>query len=91
MNRPSLSNIKLEVARADLAYVAVFIDLAKHGVISKEKAEEIVGFDIPESLPDSSFSEKYKALLEQRKKSQPKAAASKKASAAAHEKEKEED
>ena len=43
MNRPSLSNVKLEVARADLTYVAVFVDLFKAGVITQEKAEEITG------------------------------------------------
>lgn len=75
MNRPSLSALKLDVARADLSYVAVFIDLYKHGVIPKEKAEEIVGFDISDSLPGSSFAAKYKALKELRAKAASKAAA----------------
>lgn len=68
MNRPSLSALKLDVARADLSYVAVFIDLYKYGVISKEKAEEIVGFDISDSLPGSKFAEKYAAQKEAQKK-----------------------
>lgn len=88
MNRPSLSNLKLEVARADLTYVAVFVDLFKAGVITQEKAEEITGLKL-DNLPDSSFAKKYaatKAPVEPKK-----AAAPKKAPAPAPEKEKEED
>lgn len=88
MNRPSLSNLKLEVARADLTYVAVFVDLFKAGVITQEKAEEITGLKL-DNLPDSTFAKKFaatKALAAPKKE----AKASKKEAAPAKE-EKEDD
>ena len=59
MRRQSLNAVKLEVARTDLTYVAVILDLYKHGVVEKAKAEEILGFDIDDSLPGSSYARIY--------------------------------
>ena len=55
MRRNRLSNMNLRNFRNDLIYQAVVTDLYLHGVISKEKAEEILGYEIPKELKKAEW------------------------------------
>lgn len=61
MNRPRLTKQRLNFARSQPIYCAVIIDLYQQGVITKEKAEQILGFDIVDDFyPESMYSLIYK-------------------------------
>lgn len=53
MVRPKLTQQRLEYARHQPIYMAVIADLALAGVIDKDKAEEVMGWDIPDYYPES--------------------------------------
>lgn len=53
MVRPKLTQQRLEHARHQPIYMAVIADLAYAGVIDKDKAEEVMGWDIPDYYPES--------------------------------------
>lgn len=53
MVRPKLTQQRLEYARHQPIYMAVIADLAYAGVIDKDKAEEVMGWDIPDYYPES--------------------------------------
>lgn len=57
MKRETITNDKLNIGRTKMAYVALLIDLYKHEVISKEKAEEILGFKITDYYKDSPYAD----------------------------------
>lgn len=60
MVRPKLTQQRLEYARHQPIYMAVIADLAYAGVIDKDKAEEVMGWDIPDYYPESIESIIYK-------------------------------
>ena len=61
MTRPRLTKQRLEYARSQPIYCAVILDLYIEGVITKEKAQTILGFDIEDGFyPESSYAKIYK-------------------------------
>ena len=61
MTRPRLTKQRLEYARSQPIYCAVILDLYIEGVITKEKAQTVLGFDIEDGFyPESSYAKIYK-------------------------------
>ena len=61
MTRPRLTKQRLEYARSQPIYCAVILDLYIEGVITKEQAQTILGFDIEDGFyPESSYTKIYK-------------------------------
>lgn len=61
MTRPRLTKQRLEYARSQPIYCAVILDLYIEGVITKEQAQNILGFDIEDGFyPVSSYAKIYK-------------------------------
>ena len=61
MTRPRLTKQRLEYARSQPIYCAVILDLCIEGVITKEQAQTILGFDIEDGFyPESSYAKIYK-------------------------------
>lgn len=61
MTRPRLTKQRLEYARSQPIYCAVILDLYIEGVITKEQAQTVLGFDIEDGFyPESSYAKIYK-------------------------------
>lgn len=61
MTRPRLTKQRLEFARSQPIYCAVILDLYIEGVITKEQAQTVLGFDIEDGFyPESSYAKIYK-------------------------------
>lgn len=45
-----LNNMRMDRIRKETMYQAVIIDLAVNGAIDKDKAEDILGYEIPASI-----------------------------------------
>ncbi len=61
MTRPRLTKQRLEYARSQPIYCAVILDLYLEGVITKEQAQTVLGFDIEDGFyPESSYAKIYK-------------------------------
>lgn len=61
MTRPRLTKQRLEYARSQPIYCAVILDLYIEGVITKEQAQTVLGFDIEDDFyPESSYAKIYK-------------------------------
>ena len=61
MTRPRLTKQRLEYARSQPIYCAVILDLYNEGVITKEQAQTVLGFDIEDGFyPESSYAKIYK-------------------------------
>lgn len=61
MTRPRLTKQRLEYARSQPIYCAVILDLYIGGVITKEQAQTVLGFDITDGFyPESSYAKIYK-------------------------------
>ena len=61
MTRPRLTKQRLEYARSQPIYCAVILDLYIEGVITKEQAQNVLGFDIEDGFyPESSYAKIYK-------------------------------
>ena len=61
MTRPRLTKQRLEYARSQPIYCAVILDFYIEGVITKEQAQTVLGFDIEDGFyPESSYAKIYK-------------------------------
>lgn len=61
MTRPRLTKQRLEYARSQPIYCAVILDLYIEGVITKEQAQTVLGFDIEDGFyPESSYAKIYR-------------------------------
>ena len=61
MTRPRLTKQRLEYARSQPIYCAVILDLYIEGVITKEQAQTVRGFEIEDGFyPESSYAKIYK-------------------------------
>ena len=78
MTRPRLTKQRLEYARSQPIYCAVILDLYIEGVITKEQAQTVLGFDIEDGFyPESSYAKIYKEKQSKVSKAEKKSSTSK--------------
>ena len=78
MTRPRLTKQRLEYARSQPIYCAVILDLYIEGVITKEQAQTVLGFDIEDGFyPESSYAKIYKDKQSKVSKAEKKSSTSK--------------
>ena len=78
MTRPRLTKQRLEYARSQPIYCAVILDFYIEGVITKEQAQTVLGFDIEDGFyPESSYAKIYKEKQSKVSKAEKKSSTSK--------------